>query len=216
EHGLSFNGDLSTGAISVVADEVKLAERQAAAEGSLKGPVTETTETAQPEDDQESYDTAGFGENPEEVAPRNLEATVPADSAPRTTAFEHEPYDALSMPYSELEQEEAQDRSAADAAAQAPASETGEAATSDSEADSSAAESDPNAVGTEPNAIGTDPDTAETDADVAATGSSPAETGPSPAGTDGGSPQAEEQPDDDGEASSRSRRMPIVQPPSTA
>src|SRR5699024_11239924 len=43
----------------------------------------------------------------------------------------------------------------------------------------------------------------------------PAATGPSPAGTDGGTPPAEEPPDD-GEASSRSRRMPIVQPPSTA
>src|SRR5699024_2600219 len=50
EHGLSFNGDLSTGAIPVVADEEELAERQAAAEGRLTGPVTETAETAQSED----------------------------------------------------------------------------------------------------------------------------------------------------------------------
>src|SRR5699024_10072143 len=55
EHGLSFNGDLSTGAIPVVADEEELAERRAAAEGRLTGPVTETAETAQSEDEHESY-----------------------------------------------------------------------------------------------------------------------------------------------------------------
>src|SRR5699024_11876651 len=109
----------------------------------------------------------------------------------------------------------AQDRSAAHAAALAPASEPGESPTSVSEVVSSVAVSAPYAIGAELNASGTDPDTAEADADVAATGSRPAETGPSPAGTDGGTPQAEEPPDD-GEASSRSRRMPIVQPPSTA
>src|SRR5699024_3108521 len=66
EHGLSFNGDLSTGASPDVADEEELAERQAAAEGRLTGPVTETSETAQPEDDHESYDTAGFGGDSDE------------------------------------------------------------------------------------------------------------------------------------------------------
>lgn len=202
EHGLSFNGDLSTGAIPVVADEEELAERRAAAEGRLTGPVTETAETAQSEDEHESYDAAGFGGDSDEVAARDFEAPVTAESAPRPTAFDDEPYDALSMPYSELEQEEAQDRSAADTSAQTPASESAEEATSASEAASSAAESDP--------------DAAATDAKAAGTGSSPAETGPSPAGTDSGTPQAEGPTDDDAEASSRSRRMPIVQPPSTA
>src|SRR5699024_11696363 len=37
-----------------------------------------------------------------------------------------------------------------------------------------------------------------------------------PAGTDSGTPQVEGPTDDDAEATSRSRRMPIVQPPSTA
>lgn len=216
EHGLSFNGDLSTGAIPVVADEEELAERRAAAEGRLTGPVTETAETAQSEDEHESYDAAGFGGDSDEVAARDFEAPVTAESAPRPTAFDDEPYDALSMPYSELEQEEAQDRSAGDASAQTPASESAEEATSASEAASSAAESDPNAVGTDSKAIGTDPDAAATDAKAAGTGSSPAETGPSPAGTDSGTPQVEGPTDDDAEASSRSRRMPIVQPPSTA
>src|SRR5699024_12249917 len=84
------------------------------------------------------------------------------------------------------------------------------------EAASSAAESDPNAVGTDSKAIGTDPDAAATDAKAAGTGSSPAETGPSPAGTDSGTPQVEGPTVDDAEASSRSRRMPIGQPPRTA
>src|SRR5699024_6895068 len=201
--------DLSTGAIPVVADEEELAERRAAAEGRLTGPVTETAETAQSEDEHESYDAAGFGGDPDEVAARDFEAPVTAESAPRPTAFDDEPYDALSMPYSELEQEEAQDRSAADTSAQTPASESAEEATSASEAASSAAESDPNAVGTDSKAIGTDPDAAATDAKAAGTGSSPA-------GTDSGTPQVEGPTDDDAEASSRSRRMPIVQPPSPA
>src|SRR5699024_11139717 len=73
-----------------------------------------------------------------------------------------------------------------------------------------------NAIGTAAETAETAAETAETDEDAAGTESSPAETGPSSAGTDSGTPQAEESTDDDSKASSRSRRMPIVQPPSTA
>src|SRR5699024_407848 len=162
-----------------VDDEEELAERRAAAEGRLTGPVTETAETAQSEDEHESYDAAGFGGDSDEVAARRFEAPVTAEWAPRPIALDDGPCDALSTPYPGLEQEEAQDRSAADTSAQTPAAESAEEATSASEAASSAAESDPNAVGTDSKAIGTDPDAAATDAKAAGTGSSPAETGPS-------------------------------------
>ncbi|WP_209372873.1 hypothetical protein [Brevibacterium renqingii] len=180
EHGLSLNGDLSTGALPVVADEEELAERRAAAEGRLTGPVPEvsetdsaelpeaTDETEQPEQEHESYDAAGFGGASEEVAARDFEAPVTAESAPRPTSLDDEPYDALSKPYSALEGEDAAgtDRSVA---------ETGQNATEDEAP--SAAVSDDDVLSAEAPSSGED-------------------EGPEP--------------------SSRSRRMPIVQPPSTS
>lgn len=64
EHGLSARGDLSTGAIPVIA-----------------GPDEHSDEPAE----HESYDTAGFGGASDEVAARDFEAPVTPDSAPRPT-----------------------------------------------------------------------------------------------------------------------------------
>ncbi|SMX66357.1 hypothetical protein [Brevibacterium linens] len=230
EHGLSLNGDLSTGAMPVVADEQELAERQAAAEGRLTGPIPEVPESeatqseatgsdavesdasdtdaaADPADassvsspdanaagtEHESYDTAGFGGDTEEVAARDFEAPVTADSAPRPTTVDSEPYDALSMPYSALDADapalgdESENEKPADAADQTEsADQSGSADKADSEA-----------------AAGAVPAGEPAPADEPASADEPAAT-----------PEADAA--SEPEPASRSRRMPIVQPPSTS
>lgn len=263
EHGLSLNGDLSTGAMPVVADEQELAEREAAAEGRLTGPVPEVAEATgeddapvdssaaaehqtsaaetteakssasekpskkapesktatassdeplsgmkadpaaptgdSPQAEHESYDAAGFGGASEEVAARDFEAPVTAASAPRPTTLDDEPYDALSMPYSALDgtdpQDPAADSTAAepDASAQAAADESG-SAPADTDGSETAGTS-----GSDSAHISGGPVDAST----------PSAQQPSPAPTQ--TPSA-----DDAEPTSRSRRMPIVQPPSTS
>ncbi len=225
EHGLSLYGDLSTGAMPVVADEKELAEREAAAEGRLTGPVPEisdaestadqnsagsesaaeapdesssqdessaptTPEAKAAETEHESYDTAGFGGDSDEVAARDFEAPVTDSSAPRPTTVDNEPYDALSMPYSAL------DDDASALGTETEKDHPTETADRTDSADESAGDGQ-----AEP---ATDATAAET---VAADEPVPAN-------------KAEAQPDaeaaDEPEPSSRSRRMPIVQPPSTS
>jgi hypothetical protein len=193
EHGLSLYGDLSTGAMPVVADEKELAERQAASEGRLTGPLPEVSEddtpAAEPTADHESYDTAGFGGDSEEVAARDFEAPVTADSAPRPTTLENEPYDALSMPFSALDG--APDQSVEPESSTAAADET-QSAEANTDTDTKAAAEDKASA---PAA----PEPAE---------SKPAETADKDAGGEDDSGAAE--------PAARSRRMPIVQPPSTS
>ena len=230
EHGLSLYGDLSTGALPVVADEKELAERRAAAEGRLTGPIPEvsesgaaesnseslksesdavdakspaptpnesstasTTDAKTDETEHESYDTAGFGGASEEVAARDFEAPVTSSSAPRPTTVDSEPYDALSMPYSALDADapalgdESENEKPADAADQTEsADQSGSADKADSEA-----------------AAGAVPAGEPAPADEPASADEPAAT-----------PEADAA--SEPEPASRSRRMPIVQPPSTS
>lgn len=145
EHGLSLEGDLSTGAMPVVAEpEEKGSE---AAPGTDSAPVTDSASApadefvqARPQRDSgdqpsgsptsgtsstgnaaeapahESYDIAGFGGASEEVAARDFEAPVTRDSAPRPTTLDEDPYDALSKPFSAVEDDSARtpDRPVAD------------------------------------------------------------------------------------------------------
>ncbi|WP_420095715.1 hypothetical protein [Brevibacterium sediminis] len=224
EHGLSLYGDLSTGAMPVVADEKELAERQAAAEGRLTGPIPEvsdsesadsSSESATPTADSaetqasaaaakesaadsqsdaksavtehESYDTAGFGGASDEVAARDFEAPVTPASAPRPTTVESEPYDALSMPYSALDGD-------------APALGTEEEGEKPAETPDEPDAEDQN----------TSTDKPTTGAAAAAT---PADES-APEDKSAAKPEADAE--DESEPSSRSRRMPIVQPPSTS
>lgn len=142
DHGLSLEGDVSTGAFPVIA-----------------GP--EETSPEEPDDatvgEDESFDAAGFGGSADEVAARDFEAPVTAESAPRPTAVADAPRDALSQPIEELD-DGAQSPSAAQ-----PAAESAGASTS------AAGEDVPNDEAT-----------------------------------------------DEDDSPSRSRRMPIVQPPSTS
>lgn len=223
EHGLSLYGDLSTGAMPVVADEKELAERQAAAEGRLTGPIPEVSEpeatqseatgsdavesdaadtdaAADPADaspvsspdadagtEHESYDTAGFGGATDEVAARDFEAPVTSASAPRPTTVESKPFDALSMPYSALDGD-------------APALGTED-------------------EGEKPAETSDEPDSEDQNAstDKRATGvAAAAVPAVEPATEDKSAAKPEADGEDESEPSSRSRRMPIVQPPSTS
>ncbi len=224
EHGLSLYGDLSTGALPVVADEKELAERRAAAEGRLTGPIPEvsesgaaesnseslksesdavdakspaptpnesstasTTDAKTDETEHESYDTAGFGGASEEVAARDFEAPVTSSSAPRPTTVDSEPYDALSMPYSALDGDApALGTDAAKPADRAEKDETADSGQADKPADQ--AEKNEPADQVEKGEPVGGPESADS------------------------SDQSAAEP----ESTSRSRRMPIVQPPSTS
>lgn len=224
EHGLSLHGDLSTGAMPVVADETELAERQAAAEGRLTGPIPEVSGTESAAADQgsvdaesaadtpgesnapdessapkeseaktaatepESYDTAGFGGASDEVAARDFEAPVTDTSAPRPTSVESEPYDALSMPYSALDGD-------------APALGTG--TEKDGPADTADTTDSPDSSAGDGQAGSVTDHTDQPAADTVASD----EDGPANKADDA---------DAGDEPASRSRRMPIVQPPSTS
>ncbi|GAA0034836.1 hypothetical protein [Brevibacterium metallidurans] len=85
EHGLSLDGDLSTGAIPVIATP----EETAAADAE-----SADAETVAAPREHESFDTAGFGGTSDEVAARDFESPVTADSAPRPASGD----DALSRP----------------------------------------------------------------------------------------------------------------------
>lgn len=87
EHGLSPKGDVSTGATPIIA-----------------GPEVTSPEgsDAASSDDDESFDTAGFGGSADEVAARDFESPVTAASAPRPSAVDNAPHDALSQPIEEL------------------------------------------------------------------------------------------------------------------
>ncbi|MEY8568180.1 hypothetical protein [Brevibacterium linens] len=233
EHGLSLYGDLSTGALPVVADEEELAERQAAAEGRLTGPIPEvsesgsgsadsTSDSAKSESDavdakasaktpdtsssdskpdaktvgteHESYDTAGFGGATEEVAARDFEAPVTPSSAPRPTTLDSESYDALSMPYSALDGDAP--ALGTEASEKQPA-ESGEKSAPAGRAD---AEKPAEPAEKEKPVVQADEDKQADSADDVKSSDKTGETDPA----------------DDAEPTSRSRRMPIVQPPSTS
>ncbi|WP_166971496.1 hypothetical protein [Brevibacterium atlanticum] len=250
QHGLSLNGDLSTGAMPVVADEQELAERQAAAEGRLTGPVPEVVESTGDDDaavsssapgeqqtsaaeapeakpsagkkpskrvststkaadakaattaekteaaapaadpaqtEHESYDAAGFGGASDEVAARDFEAPVTPTSAPRPTTLDDEPYDALSMPYSALDGTDPKDRSSSTSAEpEAAAQATADKGGAEPARSSGSADDSASSTLQPTSAQQSTPDSAAV-------------------------PNA-----DDAEPASRSRRMPIVQPPSTS
>ncbi|RBP64280.1 hypothetical protein DFO66_107158 [Brevibacterium sanguinis] len=81
EHGLSMQGDLSTGAIPVIAGPEEHSAESAPEETGQGGEGTTP----------ESFDTAGFGGASDEVAARDFEAPVTPDSAPRPSPVESRP-----------------------------------------------------------------------------------------------------------------------------
>lgn len=202
EHGLSLEGDLSTGAMPVVAEpeetdspgtheastEVpaqptaeppEVAETSAGASKQLQTPV-KAKPSGEPEyvpardAEPESYDTAGFGGAAEEVAARDFESPVTADSRPKPVASEDEPYDALSKPLSDLD---SQDRSV--------------------------------------RSLTTAEITGHDQAQASETSAPEAPATPAPMAAESPAPEAPAK-DTTPEPESRSRRMPIVQPPSTS
>lgn len=171
EHGLSQNGDVSTGAIPVIA-------------GPDETSPEESGEGTTAED--ESFDTAGFGGSADEVAARDFESPVTADSAPRPTALDGGAHDALSQPFEDL--------------------------------DAAASATDP------PSAPA--PTAREDDAPSPRQDDAPS-SAPEPSARSAAEPKGPESSaiDDDGSdddfndasgATARSRRMPIVQPPSSS
>ncbi|UVI37699.1 hypothetical protein [Brevibacterium spongiae] len=255
EHGLSLNGDLSTGALPVVADDQELAERRAASEGRLTGPVPEVSEpdedrptedgsaepasskspsassdspasapsdnaasapsdnaaSAQSESvvEHESYDSAGFGGATEEVAARDFEAPVTRDSAPRPTTRENEPFDALSMPFSALDEDAAEDASSSTAPSKGESNSKREtaakrepAATSEPAPNADPASRREAAAKAEPG-TGTQSTAGAADSAKSAPGAA-------------NETAAKETELDEAEPAGRARRMPIVQPPSTS
>ena len=170
EHGLSLEGDVSTGAIPVIAEPEAPVNDAEAEEGT-----SSETESVGPE----SFDTAGFGGSADEVAARDFESPVTPNSAPRSATFDEETVDALSRPIENLDSEiepvpEAQQPE--------------ESATLDRSHSTDSSGSDENT----PEATATGEDISEEAA------------------------SAVEVPDDELAHRSRSRRMPIVQPPTTS
>ncbi|WP_193096204.1 hypothetical protein [Brevibacterium sp. FME17] len=175
EHGLSLEGDVSTGAIPVIA-----------------GPEENSPEGSDEDNsgENESFDTAGFGGSADEVAARDFESPVTADSAPRPTALDDAPHDALSQPIEELDPKAA------------PAGPTPESAETPSDDDALAPA--PEWPGAE--RYSSEPHAAES-----------AASAPSGAAEDVPSDETlSNDATDEDDSLSRSRRMPIVQPPSTS
>lgn len=189
EHGLSMSGDLSTGAIPVIAEadaeeDATSTENIAEPTPTPPGPLSPTTEPGTVQDsltDHESYDAAGFGGPAAEVAARDFEAPMSAATSPRPSTVEGQRYDALSMPYDSLDSRNSDD-----------------SISQQTSADSNSPE--PSAAPSEPSATPSEPRFGESSADTSTettpTTSSPTESPDSPR--------------------PRSRRMPIVQPPTTA
>ena len=156
KHGLSPQGDLSTGAIPVIAGR-----EETAAEDAVDPTAGED----------ESFDTAGFGGSADEVAARDFESPVTTESAPKPTALDEPPA--------------ARDTSAPSAA--------GPAGTPGAPKAAEAPPAQPN----QPDARTADP-----------TQPSAADKAPKDA--------PESEPIDEGDTKARSRRMPIVAPPSSS
>lgn len=180
DNGLSLEGDVSTGAIPVIAGPEETAEDETSPEGPDSAAVT----------DSDSVDAAGFGGSADEVAARDFEAPVTADSAPRPTALDDDPQDALSQPIEQLDVEEptatpiagtpAPGATSAPKQHEVPAAEIASAETADS---ATAAPEQP-AHGDRDERVDADALTDETEEETGET--------------------------------SRSRRMPIVKPPSSS
>lgn len=208
EHGLSQEGDLSTGAIPVIAEP----------EETQKG-------TDAPAVEHESFDTAGFGGTSDEVAARDFESPVTADSAPRPAS----PDDAVSRPTASAPAEytvakpadapekgaaQAQEKGASEkAAAEKPAS--GKAVSDKAAAAEKPADAPAPGTTSEPAAKAPEKSSdASEEAPAAKTDKSVAKTDKPAKAADGESSAASAS-DDKGVPTTRSRRMPIVQPPST-
>lgn len=98
DHGLSLEGDVSTGALPVIAEP----------EESVNDTESEEGLSSEPESvDPESFDTAGFGGSADEVAARDFESPITPDSSPRPATLDEEPMDALSRPIENLDSEDA-------------------------------------------------------------------------------------------------------------
>ncbi|SMX90895.1 hypothetical protein [Brevibacterium antiquum] len=180
EHGLSLEGDVSTGALPVIAgpEETSPEESDEAIAGEY-----------------ESLDTAGFGGSADEVAARDFESPVTPDSAPRPTALGDAPHDALSQPIEDLDAEVALTDS--------------DSAVAESPMQDDVLSSAPQPSTAEP-ASPAQPRTEPTTPERPAVES--AETDPSAVADDAGN----DDPTDERGFASRSRRMPIVQPPSSS
>ena len=192
DNGLSVEGDLSTGATPVIA-------------GPEATSPEESDETAAGED--ESFDTAGFGGSADEVAARDFESPVTAASAPRPTSFDDAPHDALSQPIEDL-----------DPGAAATSSPSGAAESPVEDYALSSAPRRPTAEPAPP--VRSRPEPAQPE-QRAGDSSTPAQS-PAPPQSSGlgeSAPAGDALNDDaadEGGGTSRSRRMPIVQPPSSS
>lgn len=185
KHGLSLEGDVSTGAIPVVAGP-----EENSPEGSDDANAAED----------ESFDTAGFGGSADEVAARDFEAPVTVDSAPRPTALDDAPHDALSEPIEELDTEAPQQGPTTESAV-SPVDDGGLSPAPELSAAESAKRGQSKSEPTPPEQ--------PTDASAA--------PGSSDAADEALSAEAlSAEATDEGDSPSRSRRMPIVQPPSTS
>ncbi|MGO2860980.1 MAG: hypothetical protein ACTIC1_07480, partial [Brevibacterium sp.] len=190
----------------------------------------------------ESYDTAGFGGAAEEVAARDFESPVTADSGPRPVSPENEPYDALSKPLSALESDDGDVPSLTTAEITG----TGAAVGTDSRAVEETAATTPPSPNAAPKPRTEKPSTEKSSADKPSTdkpsadkpstdkpsadkpstekpkarskGSKARGKGPKTEATAPESSTAETgtKKAASGETEGRSRRMPIVQPPSTS
>ena len=191
EHGLSSKGDISTGATPVVAgpDQVDEDEYDSSA----------PTESGSTPDEHESYDEAGFGGSAGEVAARDFEAPVTPASAPRPTALDDEPDDALSRPLNDNHT----------LRPNAPKRET-TPDTGDEPAQSREISDGPAAAPAPDHTVNRGPAPAE---DRAAADSTRGIQVPADAPS---AESSDEEADESSTPSSRSRRMPIVQPPSTS
>ncbi|EKU49547.1 hypothetical protein [Brevibacterium casei] len=186
EYGLSLDGDLSTGAIPVIAEP----------------------EESQPDADarpveHESFDTAGFGGTSDEVAARDFESPVTPDSAPRPAA----PEDAPARPTGSAPAEYTVAKPA-DAPGKGTMPNREESKAPDVKAEKTPAPGEKPAAQTDA--------TPNTPAIKQAGTSAAAEKPAARAGTDAESAApATPAKTADREATTRSRRMPIVQPPAT-
>ncbi|WP_231447260.1 hypothetical protein [Brevibacterium zhoupengii] len=181
DNGLSSEGDVSTGATPVIAGPEETAEDETSPVGSGSAAVT----------DSDPVDAAGFGGSADEVAARDFEAPVTADSAPRPTALDDDPQDALSQPIEKLDVEEP------------PAAPVARPASAPKQHDALSAESAP--------AESVAPVDPVNSATPAAEQAAPRDRGET---VDADALNGETN-DEPGETS-RSRRMPIVKPPSSS
>ena len=197
EHGLSLEGDVSTGAIPTIAEP-----EESVNDAELEEETTSENESVDPE----SFDTAGFGGSADEVAARDFESPVTPDSAPRPATLDEEPVDALSRPIPTLDPEDSsapEDQAPDGSPTQDSPHSTDSPATDESTSETAAA---------------AESITEEASEEAATPGAQDSDTDEPGLAEEGAGATAvpSETADDETAPRARSRRMPIVQPPTTS